>query len=282
MMERNTAFRYALSMNNIATSLLRRRLYRDALQVFSDAIFCVRQQQVGDSIQNQCNNNQQTQENMNNDFKLKIMYQHAENLVFSEDCPFTCHLEIELSNPIYARDLQCFDNIEHLFYSQISSVPNIFPILIDDANFSSDDVAENDMDFEFCILFYNCAIAHYCLWQSESDIVDQLPIHFNAAVQLLIMAHEHCSETLFYLESKETQLASKLMHVNAITLMTLLLILRQRSLSSSLTRSSHDEKDSAIRMFQSFLEKLVSTAKMTAYQSYLLFGNIVVKTAGAA
>jgi hypothetical protein len=315
MMERNSVFRHAFSMSNIAIKLLKRRCYRDALQVLSDAIFCIRQQQMVDDMmisqqqgeKNQHNNNTNTTNNViankvstNNqqgqeetsvtNFRFRELHQRAERILFSSDRSYAGHspLVVELAEvQLYASDMQCLGSVERTLVSHIlSSSPKLFPIYIDELDYPSEDGMEHDMDFEVSILFYNCAIAHYCLWQSINGSVNQPPtnnLHFDCAVQLFIMSHELCSETIFYLDNKETPLACKLMHIDAINLTTLVFILRRQQ-SSSLNRSvpSQDENNTTIMMFNSIIEKLICAAKMTAYKSLVLFGNITIAAAAAA
>jgi hypothetical protein len=277
-MERNSTLLRVISMNNIATILLKQGMYRDAMQALGDAIFSVRQQQIVEetTLIHQNNNNKISSKicGVADDSMIKYRHLRVEMMLFCASNDRTGGLESIIADFLYTNDIDCFHDVERILVSHISRSPRLFPIYIDDLDEMDN---SNNMDFTSSVVFYNCGIAHICLWRSLSRSVDSpayANFHFSMAIQLLELSHELTSETVSHLEDKETVFATKLIYMDAVIMSTLLLILQSKLSDRNLTQSMHHLYTTKINIFQSYFFHLICTTKMTTSKTDDIFYNI--------
>jgi hypothetical protein len=262
-MKSGNVFRFAIAMNNIATLLIKRRLYSDALTVLNEAMAACRlyslQPSQNPPMLDACDRSI-------DEFDSHDMQQRAEKLLCSaQNEHFFDSILIET---VHVSDLEHIENITPVLLSHNSEYPILFPICIDDLDFS--DRSDTDIDFECGIMLYNCAIAHCCLWRSLSTLssLDR----FESAVQLMLMCHKLCSETIITLEG-DTPILKRFMHVEASMLSTLVLILG---------KSSNSKHHDATKMFIVILKNIVAAAAEIAESDRHFFGQNESKSAAAA
>jgi hypothetical protein len=260
-------FRNAIAMNNMATTLMKNRMYDDAYNVFFSAMHSFRFCALQNDLKYNHHHQQQPQ------FEVHSMHAFAERCVCASTGQTSTNSDhLIIIEPLYYSDLDCYDSAESIVESHTNSdCLRLYPIYIDRMVDSiSTGRSNTNIDFECAILFYNCAIAHFCRWFERSTTSN-----FDSAIQLLVMGHKICIAEISNHVDDDRLWSTELtgfVFVETCILSTLTLLARM--IPSKLVQEG--------QFFHVQLDILLSAAKAAATNDSELFGSTQSKSASVA